>query len=279
MAALVSKKCSLFTSYTTGRKFSACVSDLYPKTRSGVVHLTPLLKENIEVRTVIIETIKPTDQAIFPPPAPQVQEQVLAKICNDYLSKNKVPSPEEVKKNVADTPWIPDLSIYISSLFTKNFSNFMGEQLAVASRAEDKKLIYITNIYLMLSMFISTMSLLGIQTRILPLVFGQEAGNLVDYIYKGAITIAALTIRVHNPKDVLGKVIDNVIDKLEFDIPDMSMYQASNADAGAQAALEYARQEGGSPALYTLEEKVLEDLHNRIRVNLEKILNAVAEMA
>lgn len=214
-----------------------------------------------------------------PPSFKEAQDTFLAKVCKHYMETKEVPSQAKLNENskAADTPWIPDLSIYISSLFTKNFSHFMGQHMATATGDEQKKNMYITNIYLMLSMFISTMSVLGVQTRLLPIIFGTDVGNVVDYIYKGAITIAAMTIQVNKP----GDIILTLMDKLEFDAPDMSV----NKNAWVKGIVAEGHrqnaeaQTGGSPTLYELNVDTLEQLHNRIHTNMLKLLNAVAEMA
>lgn len=185
---------------------------------------------------------------------PALVKQSIATMCANLLDVTKHSSR---KKETFKAP--DEISSIVNKILSETLSVKLASIIDDMRPNKDNKERLVTNIYIMIGMFISLLKLFDVSDKLLHVILLGDVGNKVDAMYKIGLSIAALTMTKKNQF------------VMEFKLPDSDVIYAISRDP---MSVQYkGGQHGGMISILDLDMNELQKMHTRIYANLKKILD------
>lgn len=164
----------------------------------------------------------------------------------------------------------------VSSIFNKKVLEMLSVKTAnvvgthVPITIERQTLI--SNIYMMMSLFVASLKITGIDVKIMPMLFGEGLGTSVDLAYKTALTLAAM--KVVNKNNVSFQVVFPSIEANTAEIWAQVFHDPKSPNTSYGGSMK----SGGTleSGLFSLNDQELLKLYDAISKNVGEFMTALA---
>ena len=180
----------------------------------------------------------------------------IEKICKQYLS----PSSDILKADKVTFREGNEISSIINNALMQKMNSKLSD-IVHSSFPELDKSRLINNMYLMLSILVTSLKIAGIEDKLLPLLLGNIGGK-IDLLYKLAITIGDLVITNVDTKTLSFKVKDHNKKMYHIDKQTSSLY-SSHIGGYAYDSMDI---------LHMLDDDTLKMIHNKLYANVKIII-------
>lgn len=162
-------------------------------------------------------------------PSDEGSMESIKNICMSILDTKGNPSPKLTN--------IDDLSSFFNKAMMAEISKMVGA--LASSEATKERASLVSNIYMMVSMFVATLKVVGIEFKLASAIAGEGA-SIVDLAYKGAMTLCAMKV-VPNASAGVSSVLLTLEDTGLFADP-MSVPQCGGAPGVGAGGCTYISQ-------------------------------------